>query len=267
MNAFAWYGGKYSHLKFVLPIIDGIRHKTYVESFGGSAAVLLNKNRSPIEVYNDSYGDVVHFFRTLRDQPEELFRRITLTPYSREEFTRACREKTEDDPIERARLFYVRARQVRTGLATTATPGRWATCKDASRRDIAQVVSCWLSCVDQLPEIALRLKEVIIECQDGIKVIQRYDSRQTLHYIDPPYLPEVRPGGKGYAHETDREYHERLLDCLLQVEGKVVLSGYQNDLYDKRLKGWKKKLAKVKMAASTAMYDRKDKQEVLWIRQ
>ena len=126
--AFGWYGGKYSHLDWLLPLLPYTTH--YCEPFGGSAAVLLNREPSPVETYNDIDGEVVNFFKVLREQKEELLQAIGLTPFSREELRLAVKGKAEDlTDLERARRFFVRARQVRTGLAQTASEGRWAHCK------------------------------------------------------------------------------------------------------------------------------------------
>jgi len=138
--SFGWYGGKYSHLDWLLPLLPDAHH--YCEPFGGSAAVLLNRRPSPVETYNDIDGEVVNFFRVLRDQKDKLIEAIGLTPFSREEFYRAV---TDYGPhlsdLERARRFFVRARQVRTGLAQTASLGRWANCKNTSRAGMSGVVS------------------------------------------------------------------------------------------------------------------------------
>jgi DNA adenine methylase len=91
--------------------------------------VLLNRVPSPVETYNALDGEVVNFFRVLRDHKAELVEKIGLTPFSREEFGLACEVDVSVGVVERARRFYVRARQVRTGLAQTASLGRWANCK------------------------------------------------------------------------------------------------------------------------------------------
>ena len=82
--AFGWYGGKFSHLHWLLPLLPKTWH--YCEPFGGSAAVLLNREPSPVETYNDIDGEVVNFFRVLRDKKDELIEAIGLTPFSREEW-------------------------------------------------------------------------------------------------------------------------------------------------------------------------------------
>lgn len=139
---FGWYGGKFSHLDWLLPLLPKCHH--YCEPFAGSAAVLLNRPPAPVETYNDIDGEVANFFRVLRDHKAELVERIGLTPFSREEFALACELAADAPPVERARRFYVRARQVRTGLAQTASLGRWANCKDTSRAGMSGVVSRWL---------------------------------------------------------------------------------------------------------------------------
>lgn len=92
--AFGWYGGKFSHLDWLLPLLPKTTH--YCEPFGGSAAVLLNREPSPVETYNDLDGDVVNFFRVLRDDHEALIEAIGLTPFSREEFRIATSQFSDD---------------------------------------------------------------------------------------------------------------------------------------------------------------------------
>lgn len=154
---FRWYGGKYSHLKWLLPQLPETHR--YIEPFGGSGSVLLNREPSPVEVYNDLDSDVTNFFKVLRDNRDELLEKIALTPFSREEFEYAIESQNNEDltDIEKARLFFVRAGQVRSGLAQEATPGRWAYCKNASRRDMASAVSRWHSRLDHLEQAAERI--------------------------------------------------------------------------------------------------------------
>ncbi len=198
--AFGWYGGKFSHLDWLLPLLPQTKH--YCEPFGGSAAVLLNREPSPVETYNDLDGEVVNFFRVLRTQKDALIEAIGLTPFSREEFELAISPNNQElSDLERARRFFVRARQVRTGLAQTASTGRWAHCLLTSRAGMAGAVSRWLGSVEGLAEIAQRLLRVQIEHAPAIEVIQRYDSEETLFYLDPPYPHDSRGDSKAYAYE------------------------------------------------------------------
>ncbi|MCY3668882.1 MAG: DNA adenine methylase [Chloroflexota bacterium] len=228
--AFGWYGGKFSHLGWLLPLLPKARH--YCEPFGGSAAVLLNREPSPVETYNDLDGEVTTFFRTLRAQPDELVRQIAFTPFSREEFYIACQNETGLTDLERARRFFVRARQVRTGLAQSATLGRWANCRLTSRAGMSGVVSRWLGSVDSLPEIAERLLRVQIENRPADDVIRLYDDEETLFYCDPPYPHESRGDKRAYGDEMSDEGHRSLAELLNKVKGKVAISGYRCELME-----------------------------------
>jgi DNA adenine methylase len=180
--AFGWYGGKYSHLDWLLPLLPDATH--YCEPFGGSGAVLLNRSPAPVETYNDLDGEVVNFFRVLREQKDKLIEAIGLTPFSRKEFELAISGSNKNiSDLERARRFFIRARQVRTGLAQKASSGRWANCLLTSRAGMAGAVSRWLGSVETLPEIAQRLLRVQIEHAPAIDVINRYDSEETLFYL------------------------------------------------------------------------------------
>src|SRR5213594_1949261 len=205
--AFGWYGGKYSHLDWLLPLLPACHH--YVEPFAGSAAVVLNREPSPVETYNDIDSEVTNFFRVLRDRKEKLVEQIGLTPFSREEFYRALSEENVANDIERARRFFVRARQVRTGLAQTASLGRWANCKNTSRAGMSGVVSRWIGSVRMLPQIAERLLRVQIENRPAREVIELYDSPSTLFYCDPPYPHESRGDCKAYRFEMCDEDHQK----------------------------------------------------------
>lgn len=238
--AFGWYGGKFSHLNWLLPLLPECHH--YCEPFAGSAAVLLNRDPSPVETYNDIDGEVVNFFRVLRDQKERLIEAIGLTPFSREEFYKALSvngNAKQFSAFERARLFFVRARQARTGLAQTASLGRWANCKNTTRAGMSGVVSRWLGSVEDLPGIALRLLRVQIENRPAIEVIKLYDDKDTLFYCDPPYPHDTRGDSKAYRYEMTNEQHRDLADVLRRCKAKVAVSSYHSPLNDKIYEGWR----------------------------
>lgn len=259
MIAFGWYGGKFSHLGWLVPLLPESHH--YCEPFGGSAAVLLNRSPSPVETYNDLDGDVVNFFRVLREQRDELITMIGLTPFSREEYYFAISGQDDEiSPLERARRFFIRARQARTGLAQTATLGRWANCKNTSRAGMSGVVSRWLGSVESLPEIALRLLRVQIENRPATDVIRLYDDSSTLFYCDPPYPHGARGDSKAYGYEMSDEEHIDLADQLRQTKGKVALSGYRCDLLDRLYSDWNLHLAPAKQSHAI----KKMRQEALW---
>ena len=259
--AFRWYGGKFCHLDWLLPLlpVHGITH--FCEPFGGSGAVILNRPPVDVETYNDLDGEVVNFFKVLRDQSEELICALSLTPFSREEFELACMVTPDLSNIERARRFFIRAGQVRTGLAQTASLGRWANCVDTSRRGMSGAVSRWLNKIDGLDEIVQRLRRVQIENRPAADIIRLYDSSGTLFYLDPPYPHDSRKDSKAYGYEMKNSDHEYLAEILHSIKGKAAISGYRGTLMDKLYKDWRRIDAPEKQAHSC-----KDlRQESLWV--
>jgi DNA adenine methylase len=257
---FGWYGGKFSHLDWLLPLLPDCHH--YCEPFAGSGAVLLNRDPSPVETFNDLDGEVVNFFRVLREEKERLIEAIGLTPFAREEFALACDVSPDLSALERARRFYVRARQVRTGLAQTASIGRWANCKNTSRAGMSGVISRWLGAVEDLPAVAERLLRVQIENRPASNVIRLYDSPTTLFYCDPPYVHSTRGDSKAYGFEMTDLQHGDLADVLNSVQGMVAFSNYQAKIVDELYPApkWHKTVSPARTNHST-----KDKRvEVLW---
>jgi DNA adenine methylase len=258
--AFGWYGGKFSHLNWLLPLLPPCHH--YCEPFAGSAAVLLNRSPSPVETYNDIDGEVVNFFKVLRDKRDELTQSIALTPFSREEFAAAVSLPREAiGEVEQARRFFVRARQARTGLAQTASLGRWANCKNTSRSGMSGVVSRWLGSVEMLPLIAERLLRVQIENRPAADIVQLYDDPGTLFYCDPPYVHGSRGDAKAYSYEMSDAQHTKFAQVLNLCKGKVAVSGYASSFYDKLYKGWRRIDSDPKPCHSTKGV----RQESLWL--
>jgi DNA adenine methylase len=246
-------------LRWLLPLLPECHH--YCEPFAGSAAVLLNREPSPVETYNDLDGDVVNFFRVLREQKDALIEAIGLTPFSREEFARAIARESGLADLERARRFFIRARQARTGLAQTASIGRWANCRNTSRAGMSGAVSRWLGSVEDLPETALRLLRVQIESRPALEVIRLYDSPGTLFYCDPPYPHATRGDSKAYRYEMDDEAHRTLALALRACAGKAAVSGYRCDLLDSLFRDWRRADAPAKVCHSV----KKLRREALWM--
>lgn len=258
--AFGWYGGKFSHLDWLLPLLPEAHH--YCEPYGGSAAILLNRQPSAVETYNDIDGDLVNFFRVLRDRTDELIKVISLTPFSREEFYSAIHAPSKGvSDIERARRFYIRARQARTGLAQTASLGRWANCKETSRGGMSGVVSRWLGGVNALEDISNRLLRVQIENRPALDLIKTYDSRTTFFYCDPPYMHSTRGDSKAYGFEMTDGEHESFAEIMNSIKGKAAISGYRNSQMDKWFKGWKRFDAPIKTSHAV----KQPRQECLWM--
>ncbi len=205
-------------------------HHTYVEVFGGGASLLFAKEPSPVEVYNDLDSDLVNFFRTLRDPEKfkQFHRKVFLTPWSREEYN-FCRDTWEscEDEIERVYRWYVVARMSFSG----GFGGSWGFAVTGSYRSMAGTSSDWLSIIEMLPEIHARLMRVQIEHDDFRQILKTYDTLNTFFYLDPPYVSSTRSGGK-YKHEMNDKDHEELVNILLNLQGKVMLSGYNHPIYN-----------------------------------
>ena len=227
-----YHGSKWKMAPWIISHFPN--HRTYVEPFGGSGAVLFQKPPSVREVYNDRDDVIVNLFQIIRTRKQELIEAVTYTPYARTEFERSF--DLTDDPLESARRTLVRAGfGFGSGGATKNTTGFRV---DTDRRgktvgDLFQRSSLAIAAY------AERMRNVLIENKDAIEVIADHDRADTLIYADPPYLPETRKKrGDVYRHEMSAQDHEKLLDALLNVKGMVVLSGYDNDLYNSMLRDW-----------------------------
>ena len=238
-----WHGGKWLLAPWIVSHFPA--HRVYTEPFGGAASVLLRKPRSYAEIYNDLDGDVVSLFRVLRsDRATELIRLLELTPFARGEFEGAY--EISDDPVEEARRLIVRSfmgfgsdgfnRAVRTGF------------RAASNRSGTTPAHDWVNYPEALSRVVQRFEGVVVECRDAIEVAQQHDSPETLHYFDPPYMPDTRSdksrktGGKyhAYRHEMTDADHAAFLDRVVTLTGAVIISGYPNATYDTALAGWRR---------------------------
>ncbi len=230
-----WLGGKGRLVKKILPYIS--EHREYVEPFFGGGSVFFGKRPAKVETINDLDSSVFNLFRVLRDEPDELIRLVSLTPYSREQYFE-CYEiyKTEEDPVKRAWAFFVVARMSFGGRIESKGFGTDVTESNGNK---ASMCNKYLSTVKLLPQITERLKGVQIENTDALTVIKRYTTENSLCYCDPPYVPETRREG-GYEKEMTKEDHVKLLELLRETPGKVVVSGYPSELYAEYLGDWKR---------------------------
>lgn len=252
--AFPYYGGKNYHVSWLVPLLP--YGKVYCEPFGGSAAILLNREPSPVEVYNDLDGAIVNFFKVLRETGTDLIAKLALTPYSRKEL-RDCFEPTPDDPLEWARRVFVQARQSVMGIKDGRS---WATTKEV-RAGTSQMISRYTRGIEGLFQVIQRLRRVMLEYRPALEVIPIFESPDTVFYLDPPYPRDSRKSFNDYRHEMTTEEHKELLDVVLSLEAKVAISSYHNTLYDKKLSGWWVHEEKEKELAG----GRGLRQEVLWM--
>lgn len=228
---FAYYGGKTRLAARIAGLFPD--HSQYVEPFAGSLAVLLAKPAVPRETVNDLDGDLVAFWRTLRDRPDELIRACALTPHARAEHATANQPIADDiDDVERARRIWVRLSQGRSGALA---PTGWRRSLDPNGPSLP-VPGYLAGYVSRMPAAAERLAGVSLECRPALEVIADYGAYpDTLLYVDPPYLDVAGP----YRHRMpDEAAHRELADALHGCRATVVLSGYPSPLYDGLYAGW-----------------------------
>lgn len=252
-----YFGGKWRIATWILEQFPP--HITYVEPFCGAANILFRKQPSKYEVINDLNSNIVTFFDVLRSRPDDLIDAIQLTPYSRDEHRKAHNEVPmdfPDRPLEIARRFYVRSRQ-----SFGAGEGEYSTGWRFQRNNKrgSSCVDEWNSTVN-LYLAAKRLKSVQIECDDAISTIKRFDGKDTLFYVDPPYLFDTRFSDEHrYAHELTDSQHTELADCLNSLEGMVLLSGYSHPSYFELYEGWRH------ISKDTRTNNNNPATEILWI--
>lgn len=211
-------------------------HKSYLEPFFGSGAVFFRKSKSRIETINDLDGEVVNLFRCVREDAAELARRVSATPYARTEYYAAFDNPSTEDSFEQARRFLLRHWQGH-GFRSCSRSG-WK--HDVNGREFDYAVRYWNELPGWILQAVTRLKEAQIECMDAERLIPRFNRTDVLLYADPPYLPSTRKIKKQYAHEMTDADHVRMLELLLQHKGPVMLSGYDNEMYNMALNGWQK---------------------------
>lgn len=248
---FAYYGGKTTLAPVIADLLPA--HEHYVEPFAGSLAVLLAKKPSRAETVNDLDGDLVTFWRVLRDRPEELERACALTPHSRAELA-AAKDLDVADDLERARRVFVLLTQSRSH---SLRPSGWWYRKAPAGHAPADYVDSYRA---RLVGAAERLTSVTLENRDALDVIRDYGSEPTAClYVDPPYLGSTR--ATNYRVEmTADDAHGALADALNECRASVVLSGYDAPLYADLFAGWHR----VDLQGATTLSGDNDRVEVLW---
>lgn len=205
-----------------------------MEPFAGSLAVFFAKIPCKIETLNDLDGDIVNYFRIIRDDPERLIKALKMTPYARDEYYGAFKAAESDSDVERARKFAVRCWQG-FGCSNLYRNGFRSSQQSSSPHTTKE----WQEIPERLVQASKRLLNAQIENLPAIEIISRYNTPDVFIYADPPYLHGTRKNYL-YKHEMEDAEHVRLLEALLRHPGKVILSGYDNDLYNNMLSGWRK---------------------------
>jgi DNA adenine methylase len=255
---FKCHGGKFYLSPWIISHFpENYEEMTYVEPFCGGANVLLNKNKSNIEVLNDIEISIVQIYRALRDEPKELIRRLNAVKYTEETFNKALKKTQFDDYLDSAVNEVILRRMSRGGLKKAFA---WS---NRLRGGQPGDVNAWMTGLKALPEISERLKEVYICDKPALEVMQTFNFDNTFVYCDPPYLHETRVSKQVYSSELTTENHIELAHALNQFRGKAMISGYRSPLYNRLYKDWNMEKKKIANHASQQKV-KEEKLEIIW---
>jgi DNA adenine methylase len=261
--AFGYYGAKVRLAQKIVSMLPP--HNAWVEAFCGSAAVTLAKAPAPIEVINDTDGEIVNLFRQLRRDPDELCRLVALTPYAREEFRLARNSQSKHlSAMERARRFLVAAMMTVNGTSGSKHSG-FSFSNSYTRSGKEARVSRWYNLPARIELVVERLRSVRVESLDALELIEDYlDRPASLLYLDPPYFTDREHGYKTDAREE--VFHSQLLKLVRESDCMLLISGYDSELYRDLLdgkRGWKAVEVQVKTRATSG----KDfaRTEIFWM--
>jgi len=256
-----YHGGKGRIFKWIVPLIPN--HKIYCEPFGGAASVLLNKEISELEIYNDLEPRIVNLLRVVRDNVSEFMNCLKDVEYTREVYESYRGLYFSDqfidlDPLEQAKITYIVKRMSRGGLCGTFS---WSSRIYSTG---PAEVHCWNSGIENILDVHERMKEVQILHTDALELIQSTDSYDTAFYLDPPYLHSTRKSKNIYDHEMSIEDHKRMLEICLTAKAKIVISGYPSEIYSDTLSGWRTIMRKT---ANHSSHGKKKErmEETLWL--
>lgn len=229
-----------------------------MEPYFGSGAMLFNKSMSAIETVNDLDGDVVNLFRCIQQDSERLARLVMTTPFSREVYEQQF-EGTEQtryaSRYQRAAGFLIKCWQG-YGFRTNGYKVGWK--NDVHSREQAYAIWNWYRLPSWIIDVAERLRMVQIEHRPALEVIKRFCYDNVFMYLDPPYLLDTRHG-KQYKNEMTDADHEAMLKVILQSPAKIMISGYESEMYNDYLHSWDKK----RYAGTTE--SGKSKTEIVWM--
>jgi DNA adenine methylase len=226
-----WFGGKGKVAQKIIQHMP--QHKVYVEPFGGAAHVISQKPQMYHEVYNDIDGELVNFLLVAREHTEKLIHACETLPYSRELYERWKSEEFPPDPFERAvRFFYLN----RSGIAKGNGPGTAKTGWRHSTSSSQNPAVGYQSACREIEQFAKRMRGVMIEHDDFRTIIKKYDSPDTLFYVDPPYIGKE----KYYAGGFTEQDHRDLAELLNRIQGKAIVSYYDDPLLLEIYPGWRR---------------------------
>ena len=232
-----YYGGKTYMTDIIKKYFPQDSYDIYVEGFGGGASVLLSMPPKGIEVYNDLNNNVYSLWKVISDSElfQQLKNRLDLSIYHssiRQEYIEKLKDPTLSI-VDRAFYYLYVNRTSFNGVGGFSTTM-------LVRRSMSKSVSDYLSMIDSLPQIHNRMSTVICENRDIFDLIDKYDNTNVFMYLDSPYVQSTRKSNQKYDCEMDDATHKKFIDRLLHCKSKILVSGYNCELYDELSKNFKR---------------------------
>jgi DNA adenine methylase len=231
---------------------------TYIEPFGGSFSIGLKKPETEVEIYNDLEQNVYSLYKVLSDKElfEEFKFKCDLVHFS-EDLRKEFKEKLKEEQsiVDRAFYFFYVNRTSRNGIGGI-------TLNTIVRRKMSKSTSDFLSAIDRLPELHQRLSKVIILNRDGIGLIEKYNQENIFIYCDPPYVHSTRTDTR-YNVDMIDEQHEKFLDVVIKSKSKILISGYDCEMYDRLTENGFEKIS-FEVKTVDGAFKKKTKVETLW---
>lgn len=242
----AYYGGKQSILKHILPLVPD--HNLYTESFAGGAALFWAKEPAPVEVLNDVNSNLINFYNELESM-------IKTTLHSRDQYDFACIVYDFPqffDEITRAWALWVKSKM---GFASMLD-GSFG--YDKQKNSIAKKIEGAKTLFTD--ELAKGIENTQIECTDALRIISSRDTERTFHFVDPPYINSNCGHYSGTFNLMD---FEELLELLSGIRGKFMLTMFPHAVLSEYVlrNGWR--LVEVERTISASKTSRRKQIEVI----
>jgi DNA adenine methylase len=250
----SYYGGKQKLCKRIVELIPD--HSLYCEPFLGGAAVFFAKQKSEVEVLNDTNKELINFYRVVQNDFVSLEKEIRITLHSRDQFRQASVIYNNPDmfsELKRAWALWVTASQSFSSMLDGSWGYERLSNKTSTRLTNKKDVFT--------EELAIRLQSVQLECTDALRVIFSRDTEQSFFYCDPPYYNSDCGHYDGYSQDD----FEALLKMLSGIKGKFLLSSYPSEMLTRYTKdhGWHTQTIEQTVSVNAKSGKRKAKIEVL----
>ena len=216
---FNYAGSKFRSVKEIIPLLPD--RKGYIEPFGGSGSILINRKKSRLEVLNDRNSGITDFYLCIQDAIllEQMIEKINLCIHSKEFFVNAKRTwEQATTPLERGfRWYYM------TMTSFGAMGRNWGRATTPSSSTFGTKI---FSAIPRFREIHARLRGVQIENTDFRRLMQDYNNEDFVMYLDPPY-PTTHQSM--YRHKMNDFDYKALFEGIKDYKGFVAISGYEQE--------------------------------------